>query len=80
VDIRRRDFPTVPSLRWFSEALKIAHMHDRGGYDCMWCCFGRPVQDRVDPADERLANALAARLPSKGGVRSDRLLSDAPVC
>jgi predicted nucleic acid-binding protein len=62
VDIRRRDFPTVPSSRLFSEALKIAHTHDRSGYDCMHVALAVQSKTEWITADERLANAAGRAL------------------
>ena len=64
-DIRRRDFPTVPSLMLFSEALQIALTYDRSVYDCLYVALAVQSKTEWITADERLANALAARLPVK---------------
>jgi predicted nucleic acid-binding protein len=64
-DIRRRDFPTVPSLMLFSEALQIALTYDRSVYDCLYVALAVQTKTEWITADERLANALAARLPVK---------------
>jgi predicted nucleic acid-binding protein len=64
-DMRARDFATVSSLNLLPEALTIAFAHDRAVYDCLYVALA--VQAKVDliTADERLANALAARFPVK---------------
>ena len=64
-DMQARDFTTVPSLMLLPEALKIAFAHDRAVYDCLYVALA--VQSKTDliTADERLANALAARFPVK---------------
>ncbi len=64
-DMRARDFTTVPSLVLLSEALRIAFALDRAVYDCLYVALA--VQSNADliTADERLANALAARFPVK---------------
>jgi len=64
-DMRARDFATVSSLRLLPEALRIAFAYDRAVYDCLYVALA--VQSKADliTADERLANALAARLPVK---------------
>ena len=64
-DMQARDFTTVPSLVLLPEALKIAFAHDRAVYDCLYVALA--VQSKIDliTADERLANALAARFPVK---------------
>ena len=64
-DMRRRDFPTVPSLMLFSEALQIALTYDRRLYDCLYVALAVQAKTEWITADERLANALAARLPVK---------------
>jgi predicted nucleic acid-binding protein len=64
-DIQTRDFVTVSSLALLTEALKISFGHDRSVYDCLYVALA--VQSKTDliTADERLANALAARFPVK---------------
>lgn len=64
-DMRARDFTTVSSLVLLPEAMKIAFAHDRAVYDCLYVALA--VQSKTDliTADERLANALAARFPVK---------------
>jgi predicted nucleic acid-binding protein len=64
-DLQGRGFTTVPSLALLPEALKIAFAHGRAVYDCLYVALA--VQSRSDliTADERLANALAARFPVK---------------
>jgi predicted nucleic acid-binding protein len=64
-DLYARDFVTVPSRLLLPEALNIAFAHDRSLYDCMYAALA--VQSKADliTADERLANALAARFPIK---------------
>jgi predicted nucleic acid-binding protein len=64
-DFQARQFTTVSSILLLADALKIAFAYDRSLYDCLYAALA--VQARVDliTADERLANALAARLPVK---------------
>src|SRR5580700_1751771 len=64
-DMQARDFTTISSLGLLPEALKIAFAHDRAVDDCLYVALA--VQSRADliTADERLANALAARFPVK---------------
>jgi predicted nucleic acid-binding protein len=63
--IRAQDFTTFSSLTLLPDALKIAFAYDRCVYDCLYVALA--VQSKLDliTADERLANALAARLPVK---------------
>jgi predicted nucleic acid-binding protein len=65
LDFADRDFTTVPSQTLVSEALQIAFAHDQSLYNCLYAALA--VQARTDliTADERLANALAARFPVK---------------
>jgi predicted nucleic acid-binding protein len=63
--IRDRDFLTVSSLTLLSEALTIALAHDRSVYDCLYVALAIQFKTEMITADERLANALAARLPVK---------------
>lgn len=64
-DFGRRDFTTISSLALLPDAMRIAFAHDRSVYDCLYAALA--VQSRSDliTADERLANALAARFPVK---------------
>ena len=64
-DMKDRDFTTVSSAILLPEALRIAFTYDRSVYDCLYVALA--VQSKTDlvTADERLANALAARLPVK---------------
>ena len=64
-DMKARNFATVSSLVLLPEALRIAFAHDRAVYDCLYVALA--VQSNTDliTADERLANALAARFPVK---------------
>jgi predicted nucleic acid-binding protein len=64
-DMRDRDFSTVSSLTLLPDALKIALAHDRSVYDCLYVALAIQFKIEMITADERLANALAARLPVK---------------
>jgi predicted nucleic acid-binding protein len=63
--MRERNFFTVSSLELLPDALNIAFANDRSVYDCLYVALA--IQFKIDmiTADERLANALAARLPVK---------------
>jgi predicted nucleic acid-binding protein len=61
--MRRRDFPIVASLMLFSEALQIVLTLDRSVYDCLHVALAVQSKTEWITADERLAHALAARLP-----------------
>jgi len=64
-DFQARQFTTVSSIVLLPDALRIAFAYDRSLYDCLYAALA--VQAGVDliTADERLANALAARFPVK---------------
>lgn len=64
-DMRKRNFFTVSSLDLVTDALKIAFANDRSVYDCLYVALAIQFQVDMITADERLANALAARLPVK---------------
>jgi predicted nucleic acid-binding protein len=64
-DMKARNFPTVSSLTLLSEALKIAFAYDRAVYDCLYVALAVQSKSDLITADERLANALAARFPVK---------------
>lgn len=65
LDIRMRDFTTLPSKDLFVEALQIALAHQRTVYDCLYVALAVRSSTDFITADERLANALAAYLPVK---------------
>jgi len=64
-EMRGRNFFTVSSLTLLPEALKLALFHDRSVYDCLYVALAIQFKTEMITADERLANALAARLPVK---------------
>ena len=64
-DMRNRNFFTVSSLELLADALEIAFVHDRSVYDCLYVALAIQFKIEMITADERLANALAARLPVK---------------
>lgn len=64
-DMRARDFTTMPSATLLLEALRIAFAYDRSVYDCLYVALAVQAKTDLITADERLANALAARLPVK---------------
>lgn len=72
-DMRKRNFSTVPSLELLADALEIALSNDRSVYDCLYVALAVRSRTEMITADERLANALAARLPVKwlGAFRID---------
>ena len=64
-DFSARDFTTVSSNLLVPEALKIAFAYDRNIYDCLYAALAVEARTDLITADERLANALAARFPVK---------------
>jgi predicted nucleic acid-binding protein len=64
-DMRARDFRTISSLVLLPEALRIAFAHDRAVYDCLYVALAVQSKAELITADERLANAMAARFPVK---------------
>ena len=64
-DMQARDFKTVSSRVLLPEALRIAFAHDRAVYDCLYVALAVQFKRDLITADERLANALAARFPVK---------------
>lgn len=63
--LRQRSFPTVSSRDLLLTALAIAFDYDRAAYDCLYVALAAQSRRQFITADERLANAMAARLPVK---------------
>ena len=63
--LRARRFPTVSSLSLVAEAFQIAQAFGRSVYDGIYVALAIESDAELVTADERLANALAARLPVK---------------
>jgi predicted nucleic acid-binding protein len=63
--LTERKFPTVPSLKLVDKAFQIAADHGRTVYDCLYVALAVQSGAHLITADERLANALAARFPVK---------------
>jgi predicted nucleic acid-binding protein len=64
-NLRYLEFQTVPSRLLLSEALGIAFDYDRHLSDCFYVALAAESHADLITADERLANALAARFPVK---------------
>ena len=60
-----RAITTVSSAKLLPEALPIAFNFGRSVYDCLYVALAVQGNMQLITADERLANALAARLPVK---------------
>jgi predicted nucleic acid-binding protein len=63
--LRSKGFVTVSSLNLIDTALNIALTHERSTYDCLYIALAVISNCNFITADERLANAVAARLPVK---------------
>jgi predicted nucleic acid-binding protein len=64
-EMREHTFHTISSFDLLPEALEIAIAYDRSLYDCLYVALAIQFQIEMITADERLANAMAARLPVK---------------
>lgn len=63
--LMHRNIPTVSSLQVLEEAVTIAYDFGRSVYDCLYVALAAQAKKQLITADERLANALAARFPVK---------------
>jgi len=61
--LQRTQIPTAPSLPLLREALQIAADYRRPVYDALYVALAVASNAVLLTADERLANALAARFP-----------------
>lgn len=61
----RRKIPTIASSEVLSQALLIALNFNRSVYDSLYVALAAETKNELITADERLANALAARYPVK---------------
>lgn len=59
------DFPTVPTPNLLTDAFQIATDFGRSVYDGLYIALAVQTNSQLITADERLANALAARFPVK---------------
>jgi len=57
------EIPTMPSFDLVPGSLQLAAAHDRTVYDSVYIALALRVKGQLVTADERLANALAARFP-----------------
>ena len=58
-----RGFHTVPSVTLVQDALQLARTFDRTAYDCIYIALAIQTNTQLITADEKLANAVAGRLP-----------------
>ena len=65
VALKNRNFPTTSSHDLLEEAFSIAATFNRTVYDSLYVALAVRSKADLVTADERLANALAARLPVK---------------
>lgn len=63
--IAELDIPTVPSIDLIPQALQLALADKRSVYDSVYVVLALKTKADLITADERLANALAARFPVK---------------
>jgi predicted nucleic acid-binding protein len=63
--LRSKGFATVSSINLIDTALDLALRYDRGTYDCIYVALALASNCQFITADERLANAVAAKLPVK---------------
>ncbi len=64
-DLKGYDFDAVPSLLLMDEAMPISLDFGIALYDCLYVALAMQAKADLITADERLANALAARFPVK---------------
>jgi predicted nucleic acid-binding protein len=63
--LRAAQLPTIRCRQLITEAFPIALHHGRSVYDSLYVALAVHLQADLVTADERLANALAARFPVK---------------
>jgi predicted nucleic acid-binding protein len=65
LSLMAQKIPTVPSVNLVQQAVSIAFDFGRAVYDCLYVALAVQAKKPLITADERLANALAARFPVK---------------
>lgn len=73
-ELTQYNFDTVPTFLLLPEALPIALNFSLPLYDCVYVALASQAKADLITADERLANALAARFPVKWLGAIDMLL------
>ena len=63
--LKQQQLPTIPCESLVDQALDIAVTYDRSAYDSFYVALSQEIGGHLVTADEKLANALAARLPVK---------------
>ena len=64
-EMQGREFLTTPSKALLDDAFRLANAFDRTVYDTTYVALAVARNTEFVTADERLANALAAKLPVK---------------
>lgn len=64
-EVMNLEIPTISSLEFAPEALQMAIEKSRSVYDSLYLALALHSHTDLVTADERLANALAARFPVK---------------
>jgi len=65
LDLRSRRLPTVPAFSLLDQALALAIAFERSVYDSIYLALATESKATLVTADEKLANAVAAKLPVK---------------
>jgi len=65
MSMMNRRLPTVSSIELLPKAVSIALDFGQAVYDCLYVALAIKMKNQLITADERLANALAARFPVK---------------
>lgn len=63
--LKQQQLPTIACEGLVEQAFGIAVMYDRSAYDSFYVALSLEIGGQLVTADEKLANALAARLPVK---------------
>jgi predicted nucleic acid-binding protein len=63
--LQEADLSTVSSLSILDRAFEIATFYDQSLRDCLYVALAVDAKTQLITADEKLANALAARFPVK---------------
>ncbi|HUJ95502.1 MAG TPA: type II toxin-antitoxin system VapC family toxin [Terriglobales bacterium] len=63
--VRELGLSVISNAELLENALELSLMHERTIYDCLYVALAIQSSATMITADERLANALAARLPVK---------------
>ncbi len=64
-EMQERDLPTVPARALLEQALSLAITFQRPVYDSLYLALAVESNATLITADEKLANAVAAKLPVK---------------